>query len=1211
MVSRSTAGRGAIRIALPFEVPRGEGAHEVDLAIAARLQLQIRLAPDSEPFAVGRGNLPASAISGLRRVETALYQVVNGAVDTSTNYGGFGSLDVALPPGDYLLRSSISTIIGRETLIHVPAGEVTRIDFDFGVAQIDVDARDRDGFPIARVRTELFDPRTGASFALGNSRINDQTWAFYLPPGAWEIETGREGGGNERTRMAVMIDRPGEQIVLRPQVGGRMDAMETAAVMAEDNPGCLAIDAALGCMIEIVTPERMQRTVGGAETLAPRFTGTWSHAGRLWSLVQEGRRVWGDVEINGAVGRFWGEVAADGLTLRGSMDHFASPRGAMELRLAPDGLSLSGRTHHSFNLADRVTARRISAARPELRVANGTEDDLRLTMTGALWPTADSAEFAAFMAPARLSAESDIDALQARAAPENFNGRWNTNHQTLHLHQEGRRVWGRRDNGTLEGEVSADGRVLRGIWDNGGRWGPFEFRLNPARDGFEGAWGERGTELGRGAWNGTRITWLVDELAEVLRRSDAQTPEFEAFFAPVRDPDPVIVPPLEQAALMAEPLTEGAGVASGEMADFAPIVRYDFTHAHDDRLAVSFVFGDDRPGEISSYYNPGFVWLVEGWCGEGCPSELLPLSGGASVDQVPNALERLIKGGVFPAVEQIAQGQAVFEVFEATDTEMGLLIRFISEPYREAGEAWRNSIVDNYGAYRGKSVRDFTLADWPPLPVQATVTTQDDPTPDVAIGAIVGLPAGIFATLDLPDQAWRMQGFAALDDPMQLGRMAMQCATSPVVVHPDGLIAERSFDMMRAMSGGSPFRTMAYALCAQSGPMVSCAAHDQPLDGPRGSPVFTYQGVVEAGPGSSFAISTENGTRLYRTCLLPEGFMSPDERGGDGRRIIEHMGAREDGRPGLDFDAAGQVILAGVQSPVQSQTQNTAPETSAALEYDRMTGTYFLPARGPAQTGCVANPVYLDEDGALTIWDFPSRDRFEVVATLSCDAAGVCTQTDDQSPYPIQLNRTTEGLSICREGRDCVDLAPCAAGLVPEFIQERLSSHQPGVVLPLDRVPAGIYLPDRWGRYSGETDPFELIDACSADPIVVYPDGLEEHMRWRSDLDPPRHDLVMVERCAPTGDSDWPLACEGQQHFENGETETYIYRKSLIETEEGDLRLGYRFDEPGKEADPLTYRFCVDGEGLGLALDISPVGAALFARIRGTRSDGGPGLTFD
>ncbi len=539
---RQTDGRTPIRIALPVEIPPGTGAHTVDLVIAARLRIEALLHA-GEPMPEGNGRVPSFTGQGWALFQ--IHPVIDGAIDPSVDYGGINSRDVALPPGDYFVRGILSETFTRERLVSVQPGETTVVPFDFAAASLRVDLRDAAGFPIDRVRLEVHDLDSEEPFASGRGRNRTELMPILLPEGTWRITAREDRGGAPRGEVFVTV-AAGQPATLSLTPGTVSDPANLPEAV---QPLCLDTHSSHGCVVEAVTPRHMVQHLGlngsaADQQLAPRYTGTWQTHGGMMALVQDGRRVWGEVHVNGGIGLVWGHVAPDGLTLRGAMDRSSNPRGVTELRIDPLAESLRGFWDHNIGrMGSTVSARRVSGGLPPLTRATGTgtEDDLRLDMQGRPWAPADSRAFGDFMAPARAAASpdtgEDIDAMQATADPESFAGVWNTNQQQLTLAQEGRSVWGRRDRGALWGEVSADGLLLRGLWVNAREWGFLEFRLNPDRMGFVGAWGRPRDGGVRERWDGARVGWLAPPVEPVDLPTEATGPVLDAFMEPVRDAD--------------------------------------------------------------------------------------------------------------------------------------------------------------------------------------------------------------------------------------------------------------------------------------------------------------------------------------------------------------------------------------------------------------------------------------------------------------------------------------------------------------------------------------------------------------------------------------------------------------------------------------------------------------------------------------------------
>ena len=238
-VSRRT-DRVDLRARFEIDVPPGSDTLVVDRAIAARLKVNtlvhagLRLEP-------GKGT-PTANKSGLGYGVYELVPVRDGEPDYAATmaYGYRADLDVSVPPGDYVLRGTFARTFTRERLIRIAPGEHKEIDVDFGLARVDVDFRDADGFPPARPYTRVSDePGGNAFFAAGRDVLNGERLPWYLPPGAWRMETGQESAGARRAELVVMVPGPGAAIPVRPTEGRRLDDADIAAMADEARVGCL------------------------------------------------------------------------------------------------------------------------------------------------------------------------------------------------------------------------------------------------------------------------------------------------------------------------------------------------------------------------------------------------------------------------------------------------------------------------------------------------------------------------------------------------------------------------------------------------------------------------------------------------------------------------------------------------------------------------------------------------------------------------------------------------------------------------------------------------------------------------------------------------------------------------------------------------------------------------------------------------------------
>lgn len=930
IAERLTDGRAPIRIALPVEVPAGTGPHTLDLVIAARLRVTVLLHA-GRPMPEGNGRLPRALAQGWSHAD--IHPVVDGAIDPAVNYGGINSRDVALPPGDYFLRVWLDQHFGRERLIRVEPGVTTEVEVDLGAGIVAVDLREAGGGAIERYSLRVFDPDAAQPFLSGTGRDRAEPNPLYLPEGIWRIEAVAERG-DRRPATAWVRVAPGESRTLRLSPGQTLGS--PADVPEGAQAQCLDTHGAHGCMVETVTPVGMVRHLGlngravGTQT-NPRYTGTWQTHGGMMVLVQEGRRVWGEVQVNGGIGLVWGHVAPDGLTLRGAMDRSSNPRGVMELRIDAHADRMQGFWDHTIGrMGSTVSARRLSGAVPPLTRATGTPDDLRLTQSGEVWAPAGSAEFAAFMAPAQAPAGpdtgEDLDAMQQFAPPLGFHGIWATSHGRMELVVDGRGVRGLyRGNRPLIAEVSADGTRLRGVWlhENGRDWGTVALELDADRMAFAGGWGRTlDPDLRGGGWTGSRIGWLAGDPGAASLPAQAAGDGWAAFMDPVRDAEAPEPDGLDGPGLRGDLFDANPAILPSGLAGFIPAQRYDLTHP-DGRPAASLIFAEAVAGGQLAPHVPGFVWLREGWCGPGCPSEILPV-GGPDPGAVPNPAARLNAGGVFPALDLSAQGILAFEGDDSDWPRVRMRVHVLDRPYDDGIRLGANNahVQRSFGPFAGDRIEPPTLGGWP-LP---------RPDDSVTIGTISPLPPGIWGMTRArsPAELARMLAEGATD-PALTAEFAASCARAPHVIHPDGLIAIRTPDPGGAAAGAAPWSTDAFLRCDQAGPIFTCQAFMQPLAGDPAMADFTLTATLEAGIGGVFGLDEGGGDAMvFRSCLGPGGFLNAAERAPSGRLMVDHIADREDGGLSPAIDAQGRVIGTRGQMPTPAAAPRPAPTPAPA-----------------------------------------------------------------------------------------------------------------------------------------------------------------------------------------------------------------------------------------------------------------------------------------
>ncbi|RST85702.1 VWA domain-containing protein [Aquibium carbonis] len=232
--------RATLRARFEIEVPEGGDTLVVDRAIAARLKVNT-LVHAGQRIEHGKGVRTANK----RGTGYGVYELVpvsGGVADEGARIGFAyrADLDIAIGPGDYVLRGTFARSITREKLISIAPGETKEIDFDFELARVWVEFRDAGGFPAARPYTRASDkPAGSAFFASGRDVMNNEKLPWYLPVGSWRLETGHEGSGGKRAQLVVTVARPGEEITLSPTEGQRLSDADIARMSDGGRTGCL------------------------------------------------------------------------------------------------------------------------------------------------------------------------------------------------------------------------------------------------------------------------------------------------------------------------------------------------------------------------------------------------------------------------------------------------------------------------------------------------------------------------------------------------------------------------------------------------------------------------------------------------------------------------------------------------------------------------------------------------------------------------------------------------------------------------------------------------------------------------------------------------------------------------------------------------------------------------------------------------------------
>jgi hypothetical protein len=259
------------------------------------------------------------------------------------------------------------------------------------------------------------------------------------------------------------------------------------------------------------------------------------------------------------------------------------------------------------------------------------------------------------------------------------------------------------------------------------------------------------------------------------------------------------------------------------------------------------------------------------------------------------------------------------------------------------------------------------------------------------------------------------------------------------------------------------------------------------------------------------------------------------------------------------------------------------------------------------ENACLAQPLWVHPDGLLVAWDARYGEP-ELRAEIGCEADGSCTvlSDPDRSPPGLRIEAESGRIAFCA-GSECPQtFVSCAgvdapAGLIAVVSQKPVPPETPTALAP------GLYVPV---PIEAGFDPEwpDLLEACFADPVAVWPDGVSIGLMQVETDAGPAFEVVYAETCTPSDDPDWPLACIGEDAFvADADAASVTYRGRLVEDPDVGLLL-----ETETEEDPTPRRFamlqCTDDEGLGINLDYDPRGAVLLETIDGLRPAGAPPL---
>lgn len=256
---------------------------------------------------------------------------------------------------------------------------------------------------------------------------------------------------------------------------------------------------------------------------------------------------------------------------------------------------------------------------------------------------------------------------------------------------------------------------------------------------------------------------------------------------------------------------------------------------------------------------------------------------------------------------------------------------------------------------------------------------------------------------------------------------------------------------------------------------------------------------------------------------------------------------------------------------------------------------------------CVAEPFWVHADGLLVAWDARYGEP-EVRAEIGCAADKSCTilSDPDRTPPGLRLEAEPGRVALCI-GPECIQTYASCAGVDAPAELIDVVSQKPVPPEPPTALAPGLYVPVAIEVGLAPEWP-DLLEACFADPVAVWPDGVSIGLMQVETDAGPAFEVVFAETCTLSDDPAWPLACVGEDAFvADADAASATYRARLVEDPDVGLLV-----ETETEGDPSPRRTamlqCTDDEGLGINLDFDPRGAVLLETIDGLRPSGAPPL---
>lgn len=458
-------------------------------------------------------------------------------------------------------------------------------------------------------------------------------------------------------------------------------------------------------------------------------------------------------------------------------------------------------------------------------------------------------------------------------------------------------------------------------------------------------------------------------------------------------------------------LQRQGGEASSHGAAFVPVTRWNFASMATMQPIASIVLGDRWDVDPKR----AKIALREGWCGQGCPAEIV---------------DAFVPGGT-----DIGDGSVFFA--EAA----GRALKFVTGRDGLGGPMSRLHVYEATGDYRSgdASVGEQYVEAIGTMILPATLDGFDGPdfaprtgsAPRSAASA-APIPPGIYGLIE--------RGGFDLANSADIGEAVAACAQLPFIAYPDGHVQVKEFSAGSA-AAGVPYRTIAGGPCSamDGGARCELSSPDAP-----GQVQLMELMLSEIRDGHYRLVNLTRGQAegaLY-SCVRPGGEMSATETLPDGRKAIDHIMARADGGPELEFADDGRYL-----GPKQASAAPTAPPAPGG-DFSQIAGLYGrLSSSGEPKQGdelldaCMDNALVMYPDGLALGFrgveqsagqnvTIPPRPAMHMMCSGSSSGATCAAREGvypDGQPIadPVQLSSVASDiLELCVSG-NCFRMQQC------------------------------------------------------------------------------------------------------------------------------------------------------------------------------------------